>query len=206
VAAGVAAGVAFSVAFGLASGVAIARPENWLFAVPFTLLQRQQQNRQFPHITPLPLPYLSSQIANWLRRDWETGLHNINQLLRFTLQFIPVVKAVNRVLAETPKDQLIYRVAQLSADPSDWELVRFASASLSEGMKSEAVADFFITAPWRQQIQARFQTEIRLNTPARFSAAGFWYLHEQKPDKATEAFAVVRDLLYGEEMFTKQQN
>ena len=197
--------MASGVASGVAWGVAIARPENWLFAVPFTLLQRQQQNRQFPHTTPLPLPYLSSQIANWLRRDWGTGLHNINQLLRFTLQFIPVVKAVNRVLAETPKEQLIYRVAQLSKNPYDWDLVHFASASLSQVMKSQAVEAFFIIAPWQQQIQARFQTEIRLNTPARASAAGFWYLHEQEPDKATEAFAVVRDLLYGEEMFTLAQ-
>jgi len=202
---GVGLGVGLGLGLGLASAVAIARPENWLFAVPFTLLQRQQQNRKFPHITPLPLPYLSAQIANWLRRDWETGLHNINELLLFTLQFIPVVKAVNRVLAETPKDQLIYRVAQLSENPYDWELVRFASASLNEVMKSEVVAGFFIITPWKQQIQARFQTELRLNTSARASAAGFWYLHEQEPDKATAAFAVVRDLLYGEEMFTLAQ-
>jgi hypothetical protein len=202
---GVASGVASGVALGVALGVAIARLENWLFAVPFTLLQRQQQNRQFPHITPLPLPYLSSQIANWLRRDWETGLHNINQLLRFTLQFIPVVQAVNRVLAETPKDQLIYRVAQLSEDPDDWNLVRFASASLSEAMKSAAIEGLFFILPYSQRIKALFQTETRLDTPARASAAGFWYLHEQEPDKATEAFAVVRDLLYGEEMFTLAQ-
>ena len=202
---GVGLGVGLGVAWGVAWGVAIARPENWLFAVPFTLLQRQHQNRQFPHITPIPIPYLSSQIANWLRRDWETGLHNINQLLRFTLQFIPVVKAVNRVLEETPKDQLIYRVAQLSEDPDDWDLVRFSSASLSEVMKSQVVAGFFIITPWKQQIKALFQTEIRLNTPARASAASFWYLHEQEPDKATEASAVVRDLLYGEEMFTLAQ-
>ena len=205
VAIGVALGVTWGVAFGVALGVAFARPENWLFAVPFTLLQRQHQNRQFPHITPLPLPYLSSQIANWLRRDWETGLHNINQLLRFTLQFFPVVQAVNRVLAETPKDQLIYRVAQLSENPSDWDLVRFASASLSEAMKSEAVEGLFFILPYPQRIKALFQTEIRLNTPARASAAGFWYLHNQQPDKATEAFAVVRDLLYGEEMFALAQ-
>ncbi|WP_293350122.1 MULTISPECIES: ATP-binding protein [unclassified Microcoleus] len=202
---GLGVGVGLGLGLGLASGVAIARPENWLFAVPFTLLQRQQQNRQFPHITPLPLPYLSSQITNWLRRDWETGLQNINELLKFTLQFIPVVKAVNRVLEETPKEQLIYRIAQLSQDPYDWNLVRFASASLSEVMKSQAVAGFFIITPWKQQIKARFQTETRLNTPARASAAGFWYLHEQEPDKATEAFAVVRDLLYGEEMLTLAQ-
>ncbi|NJM62443.1 MAG: ATP-binding protein, partial [Oscillatoriales cyanobacterium RU_3_3] len=202
---GVGFGVSLGVGLGLASAVAIARPENWLFALPSTLLQHQQQNRQFPHVTPIPLPYLSAQIANWLRRDWETGLHNIDELLKFTLQFIPVVKAVNRVLAETPKEQLIYRVAQLSENPYDWDLVRFASASLSEVMKSQAAASFAIVTPWQQQIKSRFQTEIRLNTPARAAAAGFWYLHEQKPDKATEAFAVVRDLLYGEEMFTLAQ-
>ncbi|MEG4320550.1 MULTISPECIES: ATP-binding protein [unclassified Microcoleus] len=202
---GVRFGVALGLGLGLASVVAIARPENWLFALPSILLQRQQQNRQFPHITPLPLPYLSAQIANWLRRDWETGLHNIDELLKFTLQFIPVIKAVNCVLAETPKDQIIYRLAQLSENPYDWNLVRFASASLSQKMKLEAVAGFFSFIPWKQQIQARFQTEIRLNTPARASAAGFWYLHEQEPDKATAAFAVVRDLLYGEEMFALAQ-
>ncbi len=202
---GVGLGVGVGLGLGLASAVAIARPENWLFAVPFTLLQRQQQNRKFPHITPLPLPYLSSQIANWLRRDWETGLHNIDEILKFTLQFIPVIQAVNRVLAETPKEQLIYRIAQLSEDPDDWGLVRFASASLSEVMKSQAAAGFFIVTPWQQQIKARFKIETRLNTPARASAAGFWYLHEQEPEKATEAFGVVRNLLYGEEMFTLAQ-
>ena len=34
---------------------------------------------------------------------------------------------------------------------------------------------------------------------------GFWYLHEKQPDKATEAFAVVRSLLYGEEVFILSQ-
>ncbi len=198
-------GVMLGVMWGVTLGMPIARLENWLFAVPFTLLQRQHPNRQFPHITLLPLPYLSSQIANWLRGDWETGLHNINQLLKFTHQFIPVVKAVNRVLAETPKDQLIYRVAQLSENLYDWNLMRFALTSMSELMKSEVVIGSFSILPYPQQILASFQIETRLDTPARASAAGFWYLHEQQPDKATEAFAVVRDLLYGEEMFTLAQ-
>jgi hypothetical protein len=72
-------------------------------------------------------------------------------------------------------------------------------------MKSEAVGGLFFNLPLAQQIKASFKTEIRLNTPARASAAGFWYLHEQEPDKATAAFAVVRDLLYGEEMFALAQ-
>lgn len=48
-------------------------------------------------------------------------------------------------------------------------------------------------------------TGIRLDTPARAAAAGFWYLHNKKLAKATEAFAVVRSLLYGEELFTLAQ-
>jgi hypothetical protein len=174
VALGVASGWVYCVAF----GVAIARLEDWLFALGFTLLQPRNQNSYFPHITSIPLPYLSSQVANWLRRDWETGKHNINQLLRFTFQSIPVVQAVNKVLAETPPELLIYRVAQLADELYDRNLLRFASASLSG---------------------------IRLDTPARAAAAGFWYLSVNKPKKATEAFAVVRDLPYGEEMFTLAQ-
>jgi len=178
VASGVALGVAFGWVYCVAFGLAIARLEDWLFALPFTLLQPRNQNRYFPHITSIPLPYLSSQVANWLRRDWETGKHNINQLLRFTFQSIPVVQAVNKVLAETPPELLIYRVAQLADELYDRNLLRFASASLSG---------------------------IRLDTPARAAAAGFWYLYVNKPEKATEAFAVVRDLPYGEEMFTLAQ-
>ncbi|MFB8795247.1 MAG: hypothetical protein U7126_13730 [Microcoleus sp.] len=171
-------GVIPGVGFGVALGLVFARLEDWLFALPFTLLQPRNQNRYFPHITSIPLPYLSSQVANWLRRDWETGKHNINQLLRFTFQFIPVFQAVNKVLAETPPELLIYRVAQLADELYDWNLLRFASASLSG---------------------------IRLDTPARAAAAGFWYLYVEKPKKATEAFAVVRELPYGEEMFTLAQ-
>ena len=48
--------------------------------------------------------------------------------------------------------------------------------------------------------------KTRLDTPARATAAGFWYLHEKKPTKAEEAFAVVRPLLYGEEMYALAQN
>jgi hypothetical protein len=66
-------------------------------------------------------------LKNWLRRDWETGLHNANQLLAYTLQFIAVIQAVNLVLAETPPEQVVFRVVQLAEDPFDWQLVHFAS-------------------------------------------------------------------------------
>ena len=180
---GVAFGVAFGgvfgalwgVGFGVAFGVAIARPEDWLFALGFTLLQPRNQNRYFSHVTPLPLPYLSSQVANWLRRDWETGKHNINQLSRFTFQSIPVVQAVNKVLAETPPELLIYRIARLP--------------------------DKLYTSDLLSNFVLNFLSEIHLDTPARAAFAGFWYLTQEKPKNAIEAFAVVRDLPLGEEMF-----
>jgi hypothetical protein len=151
-------------------------------------------------------------LQNWLQQDWETGLHNTNQLLAYTLQFIPVVEAVNQALAKTPSEQLIWRISRLAESPFDWQLVRFSSASLDAAIKSNPLRDvfsfpwfFFFLRRWQEQFQARFVTDTRLDTPARAAAAGFWHLHEKQPAKATEAFAVVRPLLYGEEMFTLAQ-
>ncbi|NEP62173.1 MAG: ATP-binding protein, partial [Symploca sp. SIO2G7] len=109
-----------------------------------------------------------------------------NQLLAYTLQFIPVVEAVNRVLAATPPEQVIFQVVKLAEAPYDWNLVRFASA------------------PLYTLLNSGFK-DTRIDTPARAAAAGFWYLHEKKPAKAVKAFTVVRSLPYGEEMFTLAQ-
>ena len=230
VATGVALGVAFSVAWrcgvrwgvawsvvlsvvsgvtwGVTWGVAILRPDTWLITLPFNL--PFLQNRQIlPRVTPLPLPFLSFRLQNWLQQDWETGLHNTNQLLAYTLQFVPVVEAVNKVLAKTPSEQIIWRVSQLAEAPFDWNVVHFASASFNESLKLRAVRGLFFLVSffpesWQQRLVPRFST-IRLDTPARAAAAGFWYLHKKEPAQAIEAFAVVRHLLYGEQMFILAQ-
>ncbi|WP_026082487.1 AAA family ATPase [Mastigocladopsis repens] len=209
---GVAFGVVLGVAFGVAFGVAILRPENWLLGLPFVVRFPHNRQWQIPRVTALPLYSLSFRLKNWLRREWETGLHNANQLLAYTLQFIPVIQAVNQVLAETPPEQVVFRVVQLAEDPFDWQLVRFSSASLNETLKSTFVEDFFslpffffFPRRWKEQLQPRFFTDTRLDTPARATAAGFWYLHEKELAKAEEAFETVRSLLYGEEMFTLAQ-
>jgi AAA+ ATPase superfamily predicted ATPase len=180
VANGVAFGVAVAVAFGVAVAVAILRPESWLIGLPFNLRSLQNGSWLLPRITPLPLPYLAFRLHNWLQQDWETGLHNTNQLWEYTLQFIPVVQAVNRVLAKTSSEQMIWRVSRLAGTPFDWQLVYIASASF-------------------------LGKDTRLDTPARAAAAGFWHLHKKEPAKAMEAFAVVRSLPNGEEMFTLAQ-
>ncbi|WP_375470743.1 ATP-binding protein, partial [uncultured Nostoc sp.] len=212
VAGGVAVGVAVGVAGGVAGGVAVLRPEVWLISSPLNLRTIQNSSWVLPRITPLPLPNLVWRLQNWLQNDWETGLHNTNELLAYTLQFIPVVQAVNRVLAKISSDQIIWNISRLAANPFDWNIVRFTSASLNETLKSTFIKDFFFfplsfffPRSWREGLQARFNTDTRLDTPARAAAAGFWHLHKKEPARAIEAFAVVRSLLYGEEMFILAQ-
>ena len=132
-----------------------------------------------------------------------------SQLLQYTLQFIPVVRALNRVLAEMPSEQIIYRVNSLTKVFDGWRLIYFVSASLER----ELLFSIFPFRGWlgkRLKRQDFLTTTPRLNTPARATAAGFWYLHEKQPDKAIEAFEKVRSeampsglsLLYGEEVYT----
>ncbi|MDB9428434.1 ATP-binding protein [Microcystis aeruginosa CS-555/01A07] len=182
---GVVLGVVFSVllgVWGVVLGVAFIfaffRPDNWLIG-----LLAGPQGRLFPRITLLPLPGLTSTLQQWLQQDWETAINNLNQYFQYSRQFIPVLVAVNRVLSQFPEAEIIYRVSRLAENPSDWELLKYASAKLFSFPDSQ----------------------IRLDTPARAAAAGFWYLHQRDTEKAEKAFAVVRSLAYGEEMYSLAQ-
>ncbi|MBD2544327.1 MULTISPECIES: ATP-binding protein [Planktothricoides] len=167
-------GVGYGVAFGMAFGGAFGLLENWLFSLWLSLFKPWNKGWRFVHVTGIPVWGLTSQVKTWLRQDWPTGVHNVNQLLTYTLQFIPVVTAVNWVLQESPPDQIIWRVAQLAKNPYNWGLVRCISENKN----------------------------TRLDThPGAVVAEGFWYLYKKEPQKATQAFAVVRQLLYGEEMY-----
>ncbi|WP_346304821.1 hypothetical protein, partial [Microcystis sp. M38BS1] len=185
---GVVLGVVWGVVWGGVSGgvlggvfiFAFFRLDNWLIG-----LLAGPQGRLFPRITLLPLPGLTSTLQQWLQQDWETAINNLNQYLRYSRQFIPVLAAVNRVLPQFPEAEIIYRVSRLAENPSDWQLLKYASAS----------AKLF---SWSD-------SQIRLDTPARAAAAGFWYLHQQDTEKAEKAFAVVRSLAYGEEMYSLAQ-
>ncbi|MFM6511540.1 MAG: AAA family ATPase [Microcystis panniformis] len=173
-------GAVWGVVWGVVFIFAFFRLDNWLIG-----LLAGPQGRLFPRITLLPLPGLTSTLQQWLQQDWETAINNLNQYLRYSRQFIPVLAAVNRVLPQFPEAEIIYRVSRLAENPSDWQLLKYASASA----KLFSLAD----------------SQIRLDTPARAAAAGFWYLHQQDTEKAEKAFAVVRSLAYGEEMYRLAQ-
>jgi hypothetical protein len=199
---GVAVGVEFGVAVGVEFGVAVIisalRFEDWFLG---SILGNHGLNTF--HSTFLPKATISSQIKQWLRKDWSKGIDNINQLLEFTLQFIPVINSLNTVLAEIPEQQLIYRISQIAENLYDWKVLKYCAASLANELKALAIEGFFFFLPYRYltQLQSHISTDIRLDTPPRAVAAGFWYLHEEEPQKATEAFEKVRTLLYGEEMY-----
>ena len=53
----------------------------------------------------------------------------------------------------------------------------------------------------RRHLASRLNTNLRLDTFPHAVAAGFWYLHNQQPNQATQAFEVTRSLHYGEEMY-----
>ena len=193
-------GVAFGVAFGVAVGVAVLRPENWLFSL-FNLNHLMNGSFLLPRITILSLPNLDSRLKKWLLNDWNNGIYNVNQLLRYTMQFIPVVKAVNEALNTKPPEQIIWSISQLTETIYDWELIHFTSAALNDKLISRAIDDFILPFPGKQRLKRNLNTDTRIDTPYRAVAAGFWYLHEKQPFKAVQAFEVVRSLLYGEEMY-----
>ncbi|HCQ19985.1 MAG TPA: ATPase, partial [Anabaena sp. UBA12330] len=188
------------VAFGVAFGVAVLRPENWLFSL-FNLNHLMNGSFLLPRITILSLPNLDSRLKKWLLNDWNNGIYNVNQLLRYTMQFIPVVKAVNEALNTKPPEQIIWSISQLTETIYDWELIHFTSAALNDKLISRAIDDFILPFPGKQRLKGNLNTDTRIDTPYRAVAAGFWYLHEKQPFKAVQAFEVVRSLLYGEEMY-----
>ncbi|NER07224.1 MAG: ATP-binding protein, partial [Okeania sp. SIO3C4] len=209
---GVGIGMATGVAAGVMFGMAIWHPENWLIGVQLNLISIRNRSFLLPRITPIPLPLLTTRLKFWLRKDWQLGLENIDQLLRYSLQFIPVVNAINQALAEIPPEQMIYRISQLAENPYDWKIVKYASASLVKELKLRFFEGLGLGAFSFMRVlleSTRFPILLSvptcLETPPRAIAAGFWHLHEQEPEKATAAFEKVQSFLYGEEMFLLAQ-
>lgn len=134
----------------------------------------------FPRVTVLPNPYLAEKLKEWLRQDWETGIHNAYEIYTYTLQFIPVIQALKQVIAEEP-EQIVYRIAHLTAPPYKWEFVRLISGSI-------------------------YPNFIKFEPHASAVASGFLRLHEQSLYYSMAAFYDVRSLPYGDEMWNISLN
>ena len=196
-------GVAGGVAFGVALGVAVLRlPDYLLLALPtwFIWSRHTVSPRPWlPRVTVIPIPGLRARLERWLIRDWSVGIHNINQILAYSLQFIPAVAAVNRAMARLSVAQIIPAAAELARDPFDWDLVRFGAVPLRRALWREAMNGFVVLPRrLRQRWMDRFSLIPALDTPAKATRAGFWFLSQKDAQQAAQAFAVVRDLPGGE--------
>jgi len=186
----------------VAGSVAVGRLLDWLLLFPFFLLSGGHWQYLWNRMIWLPLPSVQSRLEDYLEQDWSTGVYNLNQVLAYTLQFIPAVAAANAVLARSPGGQVLARTASLAEQPFDWELLHFCSANLSHQLRQKMINGFFLISENRRRRWInRYPTDLRLDTPVHSACAGFWLWHENETEKAVEAFAVTRPLRHGEELY-----
>ena len=163
------------------------RPENWLWG---SLIS----DSTVAAVTPLPLINLSEQLQNELEQNWEQGWASCQEVLKYSLQFMPVFKAVQVVLASTPSEEIMSRVSSLAENPRNWNLLLFAATSPRQKLK------WILGNLLCLSSSSWFTIQPHGDTPVRAATAGFWYLHNKKPQQAAAAFATIRGLPQVEEM------
>lgn len=194
-------GLAYNVILGIALAAIAVRLENWLWGFCPRIRRFRRQKRLIPRVTLLPFPLITSQLIIWLQQDWQSGLKIADQLLRYTFQFTPVIRAVNSVLTKLPSEVVITHVAQLAdIPPSSLSLIWYSSASLKNNLRAQFFHGLPITPLLRRILTKDINTGLRLDSPVRAAAAGFWYLRVWKPEQAIAAFQVVESLPHGAEM------
>jgi len=160
--------------------------------------------RQGSRVVFIPtLPGLKKQLQKYLETDWAAGLHNASQMLAYTRHFIPVIKSINDTLSNSPADMLLPRTAELADKPINWILAQFGITKLNNRLKLKLFWEFSFLSIIDYSMHLLFPSEPQplLDTPAHAACAGFWYWHEHETDNAAEAFAVVKDLPHGPELY-----
>ena len=225
VAAGVALGVTIGLTYGLAGGIAVGigvsltgsmivglafvastavfvlRLLDYLFFWLPNMLQWRKERPHYPlfsRMAWIPFPFIRKNVRTWLREDRSTGIMNVNELLAYTYQFMPVVYGVKDWLNQIKPNDVLEAVDELVNDPFDWNLVRFASASLDNAMRDSALESLFVPEALRR---SWINVDLRLDRPYRAACAGYWLLHQQNIDEACAAFEKVRHLPYGETLY-----
>lgn len=137
---------------------------------------------QMGRLVFLPIPGIQRDLETRLAVDWEKGIYQANKLLTYSLQFVPVVKAIKHQLDQSPGEILLFRISALTNNIYDWKL--FLAISQKR-------VKFF----WKPIFTPP------LDTYANAACAGFWYWHKKEPFNAKEAFALVSNLRHGTELY-----
>ena len=173
-----------------------------LFAAMKRYIFRQRRISPLGRVVSLPLPGLRRQLENALDTDWEQGIRATYQILVFSLQYIPIIKALNNCLACSNKETLLPKVSTLVEGIPDMNVVRFCCTALRKQLRQKALDGLFFLLPGK--IRPRLKKHApasRTDTDARSACAGFWFLHRGETAEAVNTFAKLQDLTYGTEMY-----
>ena len=195
-------GLTFGSSFSVLFGVAILRPHNRWFSL-----------YSVPRTTPLPIPKLTRKLRNWLKSDWQKGVMNANQVIKYSLQFVSVDIALNKELNELDPNNLINHVATLSDLIWDWDVLFYTSASLNSAIKKNFIENLlfwsFIKSYFVKE-ERLDRRKLRFDKPYHIATACFWTLHEasnQKYEylqdsliKVEEFFCYLNQIRHSEEM------
>lgn len=146
---------------------------------------------------------LYKQLELWLLEDWETGLYNADQILRYTLKSKIVIEAISNSIIKINPDQIVYHVSKLAHSPYDWRLIESICQRLIELEKNN-----------NNLIQSTLNNYV---VTAR-ATKGLWYLHESVQfqnnmvsleikyiEESLKTFTEIRSLPYGEELYMLAQ-
>jgi hypothetical protein len=154
----------------------------------FSFLLAFMMHRRIPigdqwlsHISFLPLSIIQIQVQKWALLDLDTTIDNTNELLRYTLQFIPIVRAWNNVLSRAKTEQMLFTITQLVSKTYSWNLILFCSASLIElvGLGNFKGISFERGRFPRDLFSFNFAIKTRLDTFSHAACAGYWLAPSQ---------------------------
>ena len=149
--------------------------------------------------SPLPIHDLRRRLAHQLTNNWSEGLHESEGLLRYSLQFTPVIGAIKDTLKQLPPPQLLAHISLWCSEALyDWRIVFYQSADLRPAILKEFLDGLFIVP---RRFRPTFNLAARYDTPVQAACAGFWHLHKAELANAVTAFVALRSLPHGEELY-----
>ena len=192
-------GAVIGVVFGVSMGVAVGRLLDWLLlGLPTRLVGKIGG---VSRMIWLPLPGVQRDLEARFDQDWLGGIQDVIHVFAYSLQFIPAVKAINAALATSSDVNLVARISVLVFCTYDWDVVRYGSTNLANGLWQELLSPLdFAPRRWIQRWRTRFPVDPCLDTPAHAACAGFWHWHEGEAEQAMNAFAAVRHIPNGMEL------
>jgi hypothetical protein len=175
--------VAVGVAFG--SGVIVGLLRLWIYPIDILLAGQLGVHAvaKLDGASWLPYPKMRELLVKNLQRDPSSGIAICADYLNYSLQFIPVVQAVNYILIED--ESRVHEWCRLLWQ-HEWrglELIRYSTVSLNNALWNNFFEGLFI---FPRRLRDRwFPLNARLDTTAHIVCAGYNAIYEIRDDVAS---------------------